>query len=360
MIYLHIGRNKSGTTAIQRFFSLNRALLAEQGFHYPPLAQSIAHHDVVAALGRRHYTRRYLKAFGDADFEAFRRTLREAPNTIVSSEAFQRLDPNELAGLFPPGETTVVVYIREQLEYAVSAYAQAVQTRIVTRPFEKYATSWTPDYGEFLDKWSNVFGSEHLRARLYDRAHFVDGDVVKDFLNLLGVEWRDDFVEPDRESNVSLSYLLTLTKRLLNRVITAHDQDEWRLRPALGEIARVDRSKQRRMPVAAKFAETFREPYRAGNAYVSSKYFGADTDIFNYRDFSAYEPFEDSDVLYVLEQLELEVPAAVQRLEEALQKAKFVRKLPPHERRLAIELRNLLKGVTAPERRRPVARPRRG
>jgi hypothetical protein len=35
MIYLHIGRRKTGTTPLQRFLSVNRALLAEQGFNYP-------------------------------------------------------------------------------------------------------------------------------------------------------------------------------------------------------------------------------------------------------------------------------------------------------------------------------------
>jgi hypothetical protein len=343
MIYLHIGRAKSGSTAVQRFLAANRAVLRDQGFNYPkPQKNKWAHHEVVTALGRRM---RPLLRPKIADLDIFRQTLRAAPNTIVSSEAFPQLDPAKIVDLFPPGETTVIVYVREQLDYAVSAYAQAVQGRGDTQTFEKFVGKRHPswNYGEFLDKWSNVYGPEYMRARIYDRSLLVDGDVCKDFLSILGVPWRDSFVEPAIDPNASLSYLLVLTKRLLNRLMAERDHHAWGPERGIwNKIARLDRSKQKKVPVEPELAAQVRKRWRPSNAYVSSKYFGSDKDVFSYRDFSAYEPFKKADVLRVLEQLELKLPPAVRLLEEAVQKGEFVNELPQHEQQLAITFRELL------------------
>jgi hypothetical protein len=130
-----------------------------------------------------------------ADLEAVRRTLREAPNTIISSETFGGLAPARIVDLFPPGETIIVVYVREQLDFAVSSYAQAIQGGVLhTKTFEDFARGWKrrnyADYGAFLDRWSKAFGPEHVRVRLYDRKHLTEGDIAKDFLTVLGIDWR--------------------------------------------------------------------------------------------------------------------------------------------------------------------------
>jgi hypothetical protein len=44
MLFLHIGRHKSGTSSIQHFFNQNRTALERDGILYPAPASGVAHH----------------------------------------------------------------------------------------------------------------------------------------------------------------------------------------------------------------------------------------------------------------------------------------------------------------------------
>lgn len=51
-LYIHAGTHKTGTTAIQKFLSANRDLLAKNGYLYPGTDQG--HHDVARELKKIH------------------------------------------------------------------------------------------------------------------------------------------------------------------------------------------------------------------------------------------------------------------------------------------------------------------
>ena len=54
-IYLHMGFYKTGTTAIQKFLSLNRDQLVKQGFLYPAIgAYGDAHFPISRGLNKEH------------------------------------------------------------------------------------------------------------------------------------------------------------------------------------------------------------------------------------------------------------------------------------------------------------------
>jgi hypothetical protein len=344
VIYLHIGRHKTGTTAIQRFLSANRDRLEAYGFTYPPTGSADdAHHGVWMALRQRAGSvRQPLSSPGLApsDLQEFSQLLAAAPNAIVSSEAFQNLNPADIVDVFPPGQTTILVYLREQLDYLVSAYSQSVQAELELRSVAEFVRDVPLHYGPFLDAWARVFGRDHLVVKLYDRGRLKHGDVIDDFMDTLGVGNLDTFVRPDGDANVSLSALLTSTKRLLNRVLTPEQHREWRLYGRFGQLAsRCTYSG--RVTLDNRASEALRQEYRVDNAYVSQRYFDSSEDVFHYAPAPEAAPATTSEVLAMLDALEELAPDAHRLLIETVMNDDLVKQLPEDERTLATMIHRL-------------------
>lgn len=345
MIYLHIGRHKTGTTAIQRFLGINRCRLAEHSFLYPSAEwPEQGHHGVWMALQQRAGPTRAplaLPWLRPVNLEKFARLLHRAPNAIVSSEAFQGLNPADIVDVFPPGQTTVIVYLREQLDYLLTAYNQEVQSNLEVRSFEAFVEDTRLDYGPFLDIWAHVFGADHIVVRVYDRARLRGGSAVDDFINALGLDSMDDFIPLTDDPNLSLSAFLTITKRLLNRVLTPEEHRDWDLYSTFARLAALDAG-PRRLAVPLQFSRALRAQYRADNAYVSERYFGSDRDVFSYVPVSYVSPLPTrSDVAAMLDRLHDLAPDAYRLLIETLAGDDLVRHLPEDERSLAQRIRGL-------------------
>ncbi|EIX7824910.1 hypothetical protein MK959_001435 [Campylobacter coli] len=61
--------------------------------------------------------------------------------------------------------------------------------------------------------WGEVFGKENLIVRLFDKNEFYQGDLLKDFIHSIGLEWDDEFIIPPKQ-NESLDLLgIELLKR---------------------------------------------------------------------------------------------------------------------------------------------------
>jgi hypothetical protein len=350
MIYLHIGRHKTGTTAIQHFLGANRGRLAKHNIVYPSTGTSWpeeAHHGVWVALGQRTGAVRQplaLPVLKPTDLERFARVLSAAPNAVVSSEAFQDLNPEQIVDVFPPGNTTVVVYLREQLDYFLSAYSQEIQSEIDLRSVEEFITdaSVHTHYGPFLDSWADVFGRSNLIVKVYDRERLKHGDVVDDFMDTLGIDSIEEFVRPDHDPNVSLSTLLRTTKKLLNRVLTPAQHHDWDLYSRFRELAALTRA-PRRLTVDQHAAHALRQRYRAENEDVSRSYLGSNEDVFRYVPVEVAAPATAPEVRAMLDRLDELAPGAHKLLIETVDNDELVTGLPPDERALAATIRGLRK-----------------
>ncbi|MDB5423927.1 MAG: hypothetical protein JWQ29_1343, partial [Phenylobacterium sp.] len=104
MIFLHIGRHKTGTSALQQFLRKNRPALAERGLAYvAPARGGPANHDLANALNPAWMARADATglAIAERELEVAPRRLRQAGDKIVSSEAFQNVPTRAAAGFFP-------------------------------------------------------------------------------------------------------------------------------------------------------------------------------------------------------------------------------------------------------------------
>ena len=127
-------------------------------------------------------------------------------NLIVSSEDLFFLDRTEIARLAEAmhalaDRITVIAYLRRQDEMALSQWAQGAKTIQSCTLFGGEASplsTLTPDkrnyldYAARLDDWQAEFPDAEFVTRIYDRGHFPDGNVVQDFLDILGLKVEGD------------------------------------------------------------------------------------------------------------------------------------------------------------------------
>ncbi|WP_072780207.1 hypothetical protein [Marivita hallyeonensis] len=213
---LHIGANKTGTSSIQRMLVDNAPALDRAGWVYPDFhLQHCAHHALAYALAG-HPTRGLPEGWRGA----FTKTTADPSKAyVISSELFFRnVPPRAAAQLFPPGQTRIVLYLREHLSYLASWYAQAVQERNLTASFDDYIRLFPQAFDTFLKRWEAVYGADAITLRPFRRDAFPGGDIRQDFLAQMGGV--DGIAMPAADSNLTISGNLLFFKRLLNHVMT--------------------------------------------------------------------------------------------------------------------------------------------
>lgn len=198
-LYLHIGMNKTGTSAIQRFLSQNDHQLMAAGWLYPRTGRTVdAHYELSRALGFAHRN-------PPVDLAALARMRaaidREvaasgARAVILSSEDFVLRGGVTGVREFLAGyDTRIVVYLRRHDHWWASVYSQAVKM-VADPPWERGIQGYIRftrrrqgrqgRYRELLDSWAAEFGSGAMCVRPFE-AEQNSGGVVADFLRTIEV-----------------------------------------------------------------------------------------------------------------------------------------------------------------------------
>ncbi|MEY3019212.1 MAG: hypothetical protein RLZZ272_196 [Actinomycetota bacterium] len=250
-LVLHIGRHKTGTTAIQWHLVEH----AFPGMCYPRSGR-------VRPDGRvqpgHHTLARTLQdpsAELSGDLRRIRRGIRwEARRSemlVLSSEGFQNLDRSGIERVerfvasLRPDRFTIVCYLREYLSYAISAFQQSAQSNPGVHDFVAYAEGVGDiDLLASVAEWRRI-GDVVLRP--YDRSLLDAGDAVTDFLGILG---RRPAIDPASvaDRNPSISGNLLLTKLVLN-------QADWPRLPDYNALRK-----------CASADDRFRGPFRVGDS----------------------------------------------------------------------------------------------
>ena len=181
-VYIHIGVHKTGTSAIQAALTRNKMALRERGVWYEPYDEHENHTLLAMAFQREmpsaaNMVAGYLRAASDAGLD----------RCIISSEAFSEppLPMEALKSALQGVDTTVVAYIRRPDEIMLAAYNQLVRvdyTRWATKVTER--APYDPTYYAPLGPWM----SWNLVLAPYDPAQWRDGNIVADFLSMVGVD----------------------------------------------------------------------------------------------------------------------------------------------------------------------------
>ncbi len=247
---LHIGINKTGTSSLQKTFSENADALRALGICYPETGRGggAAHHDLSRALKGMPAERLGLPAAWREDFIA---EAESCPTCLVSSEDFATMpDPAMAATLFPPGETRVVVYLREHVSHLVSWYQQYIHSTPSSLDFSDFTKLNRKAFHSILDGWARVYGSENLVVRLYDRAALTNSDIVSDFASSVFPQAQAKLSETGRANNPSLAGNLFFLKRALN-LVSSREALTSRIQHELSRLTLFDPTFQGRIPVDA-------------------------------------------------------------------------------------------------------------
>jgi len=302
-IYLHIGAEKTGSTSIQHFLNLNRKKLQQERICIPVAAGAVNHTKLMFyarnenTFEEENLTFRVFIPHSNADFrqelkasllEEIRHYSPEPQKVIFSNEhcSSRLYHPEELErlrdlfGLFSK-DIRIIVYLRRQDDFLLSTYSTNIKSGKV-HPFFlpelNEETLHRYDYLRLLDLWAGVFGRENLVVKVFDRSAMVNGDVVQDFLNLIGIDINDDYVIPD-ERNRSLDVYTIEFLRRFNVYVPMFVQNK--LNPHRGNIVNLltDISGPDFITVDSEELSRFFNLFEKSNREVAIKYLGREDGI---------------------------------------------------------------------------------
>ena len=206
-VILHIGTEKTGTTAIQNFLHEDRKRLIERGFNPGCAIDPIfGRNNFALALAATPSPNPGLLKFRKTEFPEYRNKVRSILKKTttetasekclvfsaehLSSQLVSREDILGLKSLFEDGaEFTIVCYIRPQHELLLGAQAESIKAgRSNLRfndprgsaPDRRYGIIYY-DYDRMLSLWEDVFGLEKMVVVPFEKETLVDADIVSDF-----------------------------------------------------------------------------------------------------------------------------------------------------------------------------------
>lgn len=196
---LHVGPDKTGSTAIQFVCNANRTLLLQHGVYYPSgnwhaeLGSCFCEfpEKYVFNSSSNHINHDWIRNRDISYLDNLRLELEQVSGNVLvfSYEGFVDLDMAALARFKEfVGEYSeqceVVFYARSPFSYTVSAMSQRVKSGRSSWPDDTPIITPSRD---FLEKFTEVFGKECLNVRKYSRDALPQGDVVLDFMSLLNI-----------------------------------------------------------------------------------------------------------------------------------------------------------------------------
>ena len=280
VVYLHIGRGKTGTTAIQLALSSMRQLLAEHDIHY------VLADDEASGSGHQRFAKGFIASPPSymtmpGRIEEMRAAVRNeivtssAGKILISSENFTLAD---IAGLreflfaIPSvDDVQIIFFVRSQDELAESQYNQFVKLKEMTSTFGDFLNRGMDevDFDAMATQWADVFGEESMICRVFDAA---SNNVVAQFLECIDptVDWLPKVPPVDRaRDNESVGYFALNLLWLLNRIGAKPGASEAK---ALGEVFKnVDLPP---LLFDTDAAAAYRETFFASNERFSSRFLG--------------------------------------------------------------------------------------
>lgn len=203
-LILHIGMHKTGSTAIQASLHASRKHLLGHGINYLDKVRMNHSTTFVSLFGddphkyhinvqsgintpeRAEKHNRSLRKivsgeFADNECEKF--VVSGEGLSILSLEGVKKLK-NYIGNYF--SDVRVVFYARRPLEFYKSMCQQYI---VGGRTLEQLKSNPPlPEYRFRLEKYLTTFGEDSVTVRLFDRDQLFNGDVVSDFLKILGLD----------------------------------------------------------------------------------------------------------------------------------------------------------------------------
>jgi len=276
-LFIHIGLQKTGTTALQKCLSANEEHLKHQGLLYCDRTIGLdvrkgasAHHFIPHALEnkRRGYT-------PDAPFSKLGDHIRELRkqagdfkgHSLISSEDFSTLNEEQIMSLrqrFGSHNIKIIIVFRRQDYWLDSLIGHLMKVgRDIDIDSFIASNAHMMNYKAVCDRWAAAFGEDAIIVDTYENS-----DVWETLNRCMGYETAKTLQEPLPVANKSLSVQSTKFLQLLR----GHTSTAG-LRKALEEveidIAAVPKLKY----LSVDAADRIMQEYGPVNAEIAQKYF---------------------------------------------------------------------------------------
>ncbi|MBM1222463.1 hypothetical protein JQU17_19825 [Ponticoccus sp. SC2-23] len=259
-VVFHIGLNKTGTSSLQKFLSLNPDNLADQGWLYPQAgSDGVAHHELFHAAHRGIGPLKELRDAIEAEAEAA-----GGKNVLLSTEALHDTPHvGRIAEAFEGCEVQIIIFLRDYIDYLSSWYREDVQSSALCSDFENYAVLKRKPFVPILKRWEKFFGRDALHIRDYNRQVLRNGSSIDEILcGILRIESIEGWNTPGYENNPSVSGNLLFFKRLMNNFIPRDEASTYG--SEIMDLAKTDPTFRQPMQISADFCS-----YLIGSQYAA-------------------------------------------------------------------------------------------
>jgi len=296
---LHIGANKTGSSAIQNFMRLNVQKFSDLGYDIPDRKLSKAtgvtgeHVFALEDMFRRNDKSGLLKKFGELKDWAGDKTV------LMSAENLSNLGRSDYFDEIGKKYTLkVVLYIRRQDELLTSSWQQWFSK--VEQDFQAWLVLALQRIGHWeriVKAWEEICGKDNMRVRIFDRTEFLDGDIMTDFLDCLDLaDKRDDF-SYETGKQINPSYTDVITPLVSGNRAIFQDANDSEFYKMVGDLTQEYYSKGKKVSLMSRAQrETVVQFFHVQNERIRREYFPDRTRLFKVVDHSKYDYFSKDEM----------------------------------------------------------------
>lgn len=223
-LILHIGMDKTGTSAIQKFL-VDNSLLLESKYktYYIKAGQSFdfAHNNLAYSMFEQN-------GQSNSDYQSYLKFIENEVSEsncekyVLSSEclfkAYKSVNFQHFIDFIKQlfDEVSIIVYIRNQFDWVISRHKHSI-TSGQTMELDRLIKSWYCDYKQHVDKWKLSLDLGKADVRVYDKNQFSEGSIYTDFLEALDIKpLQGVFSFPKENINKSLNDECIEIKKAIN------------------------------------------------------------------------------------------------------------------------------------------------
>lgn len=308
--YVHIGTPKTGTTSIQTFMAKNDENWLKKGFVY---ARSIRE------WGEQHWALTTLvcvccleeknkrqKLFCEKRIKKLRQEIRGNKDKIFifSTEGLTweldltQIKPvkvlKDLLHSLGFNDIKIILYLRNQADLMVSVSSENIKSH---QPF--YAANTSPseypktprmfDFKNIIQKYGEVFGRENLIVRLFDKNEFKEGDLLKDFVDAIGLKWDDSFIIPENQNETLDLIGFELGKRINSYFKNAGERNLCGVQLFASPLYFSSKDKDLKFMPKKEHYQLWNDYFEESNEWVRKEFFPHKERLFPKKDLSNYK-----------------------------------------------------------------------
>ena len=226
MIYIHVGKPKTGTTSIQAGLVDNRRKLEDQGLYYP--RQGIkwyGHHNVYYEIAGWKLFDPKLGVMDDLIKEISDYKKKQPNgNVLISSEAFIALPPNQFSAFYNRfkdiDRTLIYTVLRRQDKFLKSFWAMEVRRMNTTKSLSLWSKEIVKsnklqlNYNRMMLRIEEFVPKENIILKTFEE--LKNGKLFTNFLKPLGISSSQQLKQPGKfnttPADIALELLRTTKK----------------------------------------------------------------------------------------------------------------------------------------------------